>query len=161
MYNRIMEILVLLMDKFGDRSWEVDQIDQLNNDLIERGYTEHEINTAFTWLYNRFGDDSGGKPLRKIESLEPGEMSHRVLHEAESRYITPAAFGYLLQLRHLRLIGLKEMESIIERSLLFAVQPVSLEEIKSIAHLVLFEDNGPWNGHLKLIVPSRRGETYH
>ncbi|MBU1882009.1 DUF494 family protein, partial [bacterium] len=82
MYQRIMEILILLMDELGGSSSSLDEMDQLSDDLIERGYTEQEINTAFYWLYNRFQKES--TPLyHKFDITPPEESAHRVLHTLE------------------------------------------------------------------------------
>ena len=70
MYQRIMEILVLLMDEIDSENWNVEEMDQLSEDLIRRGYTEQEINTAFYWLNQRFSWNSSA-PTQKLNLNEP------------------------------------------------------------------------------------------
>lgn len=160
MYQRIMEILVLLMDEFEGKNWKTDQMDQMSENLIQRGYTEQEINTAFYWLYHRFDWDSKAPPYL-LDIHDPADTSHRVLHSLEQSYVTPEAFGYLLQLKHLKLITSKEMEEIIERLLILDIQPSGVEDVKSIVQSMLFEDGGLWSGNFRSIGPLNRGETYH
>jgi uncharacterized protein Smg (DUF494 family) len=144
MYHRIMELLVLLMDEFGSSSLQSDQMDRISEALMHRGYTEQEINTAFFWLYHRFWSDQKNAFPRALEIQEPRPTSHRVLNSLEMRYVTPEAFGHLLQLLNLQLIDSREMESIIERALMLDLQPIGVEEIKLVAQSVLFEDNSAW-----------------
>lgn len=160
MYQRIMEILVILMDEFSDKSWKTEQMDQFGEDLLQRGYTEQEINTAFYWLYHRLNRDKNVPP-QTLEVTEPSQTSHRVLHVLESRLLTPQAFGYLLQLRHLRLVSSKEMEEIIERLLLLDIRPASVEDVKIVTQSVMFDENGLWVENPRSAGSNHRGETYH
>ena len=160
MYHRIMELLVLLMDEFGKVSFQSDQVDHISEDLIRRGYSEQEINTAFFWLYHRFWGEGDTTLPRLLDLQEPAETSHRVLNSIELRYITPEAFGYLLQLRSLRLIDTRDMERIIERTLMLDVVPAGVEEIKMVAQTVLFEDTMQGNG-LRPAGPAGQSEMFH
>lgn len=160
MYSRIMEILVLLMDEIGAKNWQTDQMDRMSEDLIQQGYTEQEINTAFYWLYNRFGWDSSSLPYT-IDVDDPAESSHRVLHTMEQKYLTPDSFGYLLQLKHLKLISSKDIEEVIERITVMDLQTVSVDDVKIIVQTMLFDDGGMGGGYLRAFESSRKGETYH
>ncbi|MBU0517928.1 DUF494 domain-containing protein [bacterium] len=160
MYQRIMEILILLMDELGGSSSSLDEMDQLSDDLIERGYTEQEINTAFYWLYNRFQKES--TPLyHKFDITPPEESAHRVLHTLEHRYVSPAAFGFLIQLQHLNLITSLELEEVIDRATALGLQSASVEDVRMILQTILFEDNGFWAGTLRAYGIHRDDETYH
>ncbi len=160
MYSRIMEILVLLMGEIGDRNWQTDQMDRMSEDLVEQGYTEQEINTAFYWMYNRFGWENSSPPYT-ISVDDTADTSHRVLHVMERKYLTPEAFGYILQLRHLQLISAKDVEEIIERMTIMDLQAASIEDIKIIIQTILFEDDGVGEGYFKAFEPSHRRETFH
>ncbi len=160
MYHRIMEILVFLMDEFGGTNWQPEQMNQVSDDLIQRGYTEQEINTAFYWLYNRFGWDSSTATYT-LDINDPTETSHRVLHTQEQRYISPEAFGYLLQLKHLKLITSKDVEEIIERVLILDLQLATVEEVKMIVQSILFEDSDPLTANFQSLESTKKGETYH
>ncbi|MCX6639741.1 MAG: DUF494 family protein [bacterium] len=160
MYHRIMEILVLLMDEFGSQNWKPDQMDQLSDHLIQRGYTEQEINTAFYWLYHRFGWENNA-PLQKLFVDLPAETSCRLLNSLEQRYVSPEAYGYLLQLRHLRLLSARELEEVIERAQILEFQRANVEDMKAIVQSLLFEDGSTQSGNLKAFNLSSRGETCH
>jgi len=155
-----MEILILLMDEFGGSSGTLDEMDQLSEDLIERGYTEQEINTAFYWLYNRF--QQGESPLYyKFDIASPEESAHRVLHTLEQRYVSPAAFGFLIQLRHLNLITPLEFEEVLSRASMLNLRSATVEDVRMILQTILFEDNGFWAGTLRAYGIHRDDETYH
>ncbi len=160
MYHRIMELLVLIMDEFSDSNWKAEEMDQVSENLIERGYTEQEINTAFYWLYYRF-DLQGGTPAQKVEIEEAAETSHRVLHNMERRYIEPEAFGYLLQLKHLKIISQREIEEIIERLFILDFQPATVEDVKSMVQSFIFEEGVSLPGILRSFEAPQKGETYH
>jgi uncharacterized protein Smg (DUF494 family) len=160
MYQRIMELLVLLMDEFGRTSFQSDQMDHLSEDLLRRGYTEHEINAAFFWLYHRFWEEGEHSRPRTLDLQEPSNTSHRVLNSFEQRYIKPEAYGYLLQLRNLQLIDGRELERIIERAFMLDAVPAGLEEIKMVVQSLLFDDNAAWSGN-RPIGPIGQSESFH
>ena len=160
MQQRIMEILVFLMGEIEGRDWKADQMDRMSEDLASRGYTEQEINTAFYWLYRRFGWDTSTQTCT-LDVHDPAESSHRVLHTLEQSYIAPEAFGFLLQLRHLKLVTSREMEEIIERLLFLDLQPAGVDEVRAIVQAMLFEDHGLWAGSFRSAGPLNKGETYH
>ncbi len=160
MYQRIMEILVLLMDEFGTDRDSLEKMDQVSEDLIEKGYTEQEINTAFYWLHHRFNEENADTPP-KSALQQPAAISHRVLHAYEQRHVTPEAFGHLLQLRHLNLISWQEMEEIIERLLILGIQSATVDDVKAMVQSVLFEEGNTWGGSLFPRDASGKAETYH
>ncbi|RJP76562.1 MAG: DUF494 family protein [Candidatus Zixiibacteriota bacterium] len=158
MYHRIMELLVLLMDEFGGGSLQTEQMDHISEDLLSRGYTEQEISAAFFWLYHRFGEEHGdASPARDFQP--PADTSHRALNSIEQRYISPEAFGYLLQLRHVGLISMMEMEKILERAMLLGLVPVGLDEMKLITQAELFGDGRLWSAGMSSA--SNKGDTVH
>lgn len=160
MYQRIMEILVFLMDEFNGRTWQPEQMDQVSEDLIQRGYTEQEINTAFHWLYYRLGWDNDSITY-SLDINTPTETSHRLLHRQEKRHFTMEAFGYLLQLKHLKLITAKELEEVIERVISMDIQSASVEIVKKVVQSILFEEESSSASGIKPLQPPQKGETYH
>jgi uncharacterized protein Smg (DUF494 family) len=160
MYQRIMEILVFLMDEIGSETWKVEEMDQLSEDLIQRGYTEQEINTAFYWLNHRLSWNND-TPAHKININQPAETSSRVLHSLEQQYLEPKAYGYLLQLRHLNLITTSEMEEVVERLVILEYRSASIDDVKAMVQSLLFEEGNFWTGSLRSMGLNDKGETYH
>ena len=132
MQERIIEIIVYLLGEFK-QSPNPGEYTDLSKELLSRGYTENEINLAFSWVFNHMqpkGDSS--------EEFTYEQDSVRVLHDLEKLVISPEAYGYLLQLWHLGMIKEYEMEDVIERVLSLGNNLVSLEDIKSMAATLIF-----------------------
>ena len=132
MQERIIEIIVYLLGEF-QHSPNPGEYTDLSKELLSKGYTENEINLAFSWVFNHMqpkGDLS--------EEFTYEQDSVRVLHDLEKLVIAPEAYGYLLQLWHLGMIKEYEMEDVIERVLSLGNNLVSLEDIKSMAATLIF-----------------------
>lgn len=143
MYEKVMEILVYLMQHMQEEHGRVNDIADISQTLIGNGYTEQEVTTAFTWLFERL-QSQAEELVDPAQPLEP--RSNRVLHTIERLIISPEAHGYLIQLRELGLVDDSQTETIIERAMLTGARHVSLEDMKTIAASVLLDtDTGRWN----------------
>jgi len=161
MYQRIMELLVLLMDEYGGSTLQIDRMDLISADLLRRGYTEQEINTALFWLHHRFGRKGSAPAIQPRDIQEPAPTSFRLLNPFERRCFSADAFGYLLHLMSHNLINQCEFEQVIERVLMLDLAPASLDDTKLVVQSVLFEDTSFGVGADKPFGPSNLGETYH
>ncbi|MEJ2545753.1 MAG: DUF494 family protein [Calditrichaceae bacterium] len=143
MQERIVEIIIYLLEEFRHQQSEETYHD-LSNELISRGYTEHEINYAFSWVFNHLQNKSTGTQ----EQFNYSENSNRILHDVERMVISTDAYGYLLQLRYLGLISDNELENIIDRLLSLGTSSVSLDDVKSITASMLLgsDSNNTWDG---------------
>lgn len=133
MYERIIEIILLLVNELKS-SKQLSDIDVAF--LARSGYTDSEISSAFSWLFDRLGDDQA-----VVQGRRASDSSHRVLHEAERMVITPEAYGYLLQWHDLGLLSNEEMEMLIERIMAAGFSSVGESEIKSFLAGFLFEQD--------------------
>ena len=135
MQERIIEILVYVLTEVKRTKKSVGEIDI--SQLVQKGYTQQEISTAFAWLNNRLQVDD--KVLER-SSTEDNRGSFRFLHRAEQYVITPEAYGYLIQLRELNIISQQEMELVIENAMLEGFE-LSIAEIQNIITSVLFDSS--------------------
>jgi len=142
LYEKIIEIIVYLLGELKENK-QLGEDDMRN--LSKLGYTQNEINTAFSWIYSKI---YAGEKIFADE--KPGSRSHRMLHEAEKNIITPDAYGYLLQLRELGLISDMDMEIIIDK-IMIAGYNVTNEDIKIIIGAYLL-DNEDMNSNNKRIM---------
>ena len=127
MERNIVEILVILLRQYPDGGIKQEDFEPLTEDLIGLGYTKQEIESALFWFYNKLESES------KLNIFENSETdSYRVLHEVERAVLTPQAHGYLVELRHLGIISLTEMDRIIERAVLLGGYKVTIDDIKSL-----------------------------
>ncbi len=108
MQGKLIEILIILMNEINRRGVEFERMEMLSGKLLDQGYSKSEISTAFSWMIERFAALNN--------NIQPNPKSYRVLHDIEKIFISPEAYGYLLQLNALGLLNMEEMEKIIERS---------------------------------------------
>lgn len=139
MNERVMEILVYIMNEIRQKKKGLGELAVLSRDLMQRGYTESEINSAFSWLLERM---QNGIDAVMDNEENAFEQSSRFLHEVERMVLTPEAFGYLLQLRELGLITHAEMETVIERAMMLGSPKVTAGDIKTMVASMLFGTDG-------------------
>ena len=132
MQERIVEIIVYLIHEMqtDKRLGEIDL-----RALSDRGYTQNEISTAFSWLFDKI--HLGDNILARGSSGQP--HSHRVLHDSERAIITPEAYGYLLELRELRLLDDMDIELAIDRIMMAGFGSVGIDEMKSVIASIIFD----------------------
>lgn len=135
MNERVVEILAYIMTEMGVSQSQPDKLEIISRDLLQRGYSQHEISFAFSWLFERYNGESEAL-MANTGSTMPG--SFRVLHEAERMVLTREAYGYLLQLKQLRLLNDVQIEFVIERAMMSGMHSVSIAEVKALAAAALF-----------------------
>jgi len=139
MNERVVEILVYIMSEFRSNKTNPDHLELISRDLLKRGYTQHEISFAFSWLFERYKGETE-ELISNTEGGLPG--SYRVLHEIEKLVISPEAYGYLLQLRQLNIMNDIEIENVIERAMMVGATHISADEIKALVATMLFSPEG-------------------
>ena len=55
MQGKLIEILIILMNEINRRGIEFERMEILSGKLLDQGYSESEISTAFSWMIERFG----------------------------------------------------------------------------------------------------------
>ena len=139
MNERVVEVLVYIMNEIRDDKQAATKLDMLSRDLLQRGYTENEISSAFTWLFDRYKVDFE----ELLRHRDPASNhSFRILHDLERLVISPVAQGYLLQLRALGLLDDADIEGVIERAMMTGSPRIDENEIKSIVASMLFNPQG-------------------
>ncbi len=132
MQEKILELIIYLVSEIRNekRTGDIDIAT-----LTKNGYTNAEISSAFSWLYEH---TSTGDNLI-IGANSP--HSHRILHEVERLALSNDAQGYLIQLRELGLMTDEDLEAVIERVMMSGMTRIGLAEIRSLAASVLFEND--------------------
>lgn len=143
-YEKIIEIIVFILSEMKNNK-QLNEVDV--NNLSKLGYSQNEINTAFSWIYSRFYTGEKAKAIQEISV-----HSHRVLHDVEKNMISSEAFGYMIQMRELGLINDMDIETIISKIMVSGYSKVYLEDIKIFiaGHLLEFEDTTNPNRRLLL-----------
>ena len=124
LYEKIIEIIVYLLSELKNNKQLAD-VDMEN--LANLGYTQNEINTAFSWVYSKIY--AGEKIFLDPKS---DTRSQRFLHDSEQNEISSEAYGYLVQLKELGLINNMDIDLIIDKIMVSSYNNVSKEDMKSI-----------------------------
>jgi uncharacterized protein Smg (DUF494 family) len=140
--GRILEIITYLLGQMKDRK---DLADVNTRELTERGYSQAEISTAFSWLLDKLALASIQADLFRTESSRTDNKAirdqYRPFHEFENGLMSVEACGYLLQLREFGLLSDIEMEAIIDRIWFFGGSNIDLTSIQEISAQVIFDFN--------------------
>lgn len=131
MYERVVEIIMFLVNELQSNK-QLGDVDI--SVLAKNGYTQSEISTAFSWLFERM---NVGQTM--VDEGEANDASHRILHDVEKMVITPEAFGYLLQARQFKVLANRDVETIIERVMAAGFSKVGVPEMKSFIAGMLFD----------------------
>jgi uncharacterized protein Smg (DUF494 family) len=146
MQEKIVELIVVLMREIR-QTQDISKVDVAK--LKDNGYSQSEISTALSWIYDKM---NLREPLKKAKGKHA--RSYRIFHEAERQILTKEARGFLVEMYELGLIDHIDMESIIERSLMTGLNVVDRDEVKSIAAGVLFEYNSPGKPGSRILLNS-------
>lgn len=136
MQDRILEIVVYLMNQLSEEQGSLNSIDDMSDDLRSMGFTDKEISSAYSWLLNHFEDYPESFEFRDNNKKR---KSFRVLSDIERKIISAEGYGYLLQLRQLGLLTTEQFEMILDRCALFTTDPVSSDEVKMFASATMFD----------------------
>lgn len=131
MYERVVEIIMFLVNELQSNK-QLGDVDI--SVLAKNGYTQSEISTAFSWLFERM---NVGQTM--VDEGEANDDSHRILHDVEKMVISPEAFGYLLQARQFKVLANRDVETIIERVMAAGFSKVGVPEMKSFIAGMLFD----------------------
>jgi uncharacterized protein Smg (DUF494 family) len=138
MFERIIEILVYLISELKQNK----HIDDINlAELQDRGYTNAEISTAFSWLADRV---ELSEQIVNI-NIKSGPLSFRVLHPAESDLFTREGLGELIQLHTLGIITNEQIEQMIERAMMVGMRNIDPSQLKSYIAGMIFSSQSEFN----------------
>jgi uncharacterized protein Smg (DUF494 family) len=131
MQERIVEIIIFLVSELrsNKRLGDVDV-----SSLTRDGYTQSEISSAFSWLFERL---TLGKSMTDVTS--GASTSHRMLNYTEKMIVESQAYGYLIQCQQLGLLNNIDVETIIERIMMAGFTSIGLPEMKSFVAGYLFD----------------------
>lgn len=133
MAPRIMEIVIYLVKELQAGVRIFDRLSEISPVLRNQGYTEAEIETAFSWVLEQ------GANVRRFRGPRKGG-SIRVLSDSEREAFSASGYGFLIQMRGLGVINEQQMELVIQRAAAFHEAPWDSEMVKTMAAILLFED---------------------
>lgn len=134
MQERIIEIIVYLLTEL-QQDWNQKARVNLTSALQLKGYTDVEINLAFSWIFKHLRQPVVESFRKRLEI----EQNHENLPDIEQLVISPDAYGYLVQLIHLGIMKDDEMDQFVERALAFGKDDISVDDLKSIVASIIFD----------------------
>ncbi|MGH8014707.1 MAG: DUF494 family protein [Candidatus Zixiibacteriota bacterium] len=138
MRNRILEIVVFIMDYLQQGTGGTFQPEEISDTLEQMGYSDGEIDSAYKWMLDRINDT----PETYFSKFPKEPFSHRILTATERQQISSEAYGFLLKLRNLSLLNDEQLEAAIERAIQLGNYPVAEHQMKVLVSSVVFPDLG-------------------
>jgi uncharacterized protein Smg (DUF494 family) len=135
MDQRIVEILMYVIGEIQSHRIKLEEIEGISDELVQRGFSQREVATAISLFADRYS----GESRRTFVGHPADANAHRVLHDIEQQYVSPEAYGYMIQMVRLGIVDLSDMEELIERCMLMGTLNVGLEEIKVLVATHLLE----------------------
>ncbi len=155
MKESVLEVLVYLFENYlhNEEQPAPDQ-DALHSELEEMGFSGREINKALRWLdeLSEFRRDSETPPRQHRHSL-------RHYTREEAKRIGPDCQGFLLYLERSGVLDHEARELVIDRVMALESEDISLDQIKWVVLLALFNQPGQeaafaWMHDLVYEIPS-------
>ena len=139
MDERVMEIVLYIVDSIDSSTEEniLTRIKDISEGLVERGYTEKEISSAFDIIMQSLSNENPA-PLPGTKDGKNGKKSRGRKRKAKT---TKLKRHFIYQVNELDIVGEEEVERIIQRSLLNGKNSTSISEIKAIIDHYLFDPN--------------------
>jgi uncharacterized protein Smg (DUF494 family) len=135
MDQRLVEILMYVIGEIQSHRIKAEEIEGISDELVQRGFSQREVAAAVSL----FGDRLAGESKRTHVGSPAGIASHRVLHDVERQYVSPEAYGYLIQMLHLGILDMSDVEELIERCMLLGNLNVGDDEMKVLVATHLLE----------------------
>jgi uncharacterized protein Smg (DUF494 family) len=137
MDERLVEIIVAIVDRLVDRGHGPDTVEGITRSLMVEGYNAQEINTAFMWLYHTVDESFFEEGKIVLSGRSRGAV--RVLNDFERTMITPEAYGYVLQLGQLGLLDNLQIEEVLDRAMYMCGDMVELIDVKRVVPSIILE----------------------
>ncbi len=125
----IIDLIVVLVKRLQHG----DDLSTMSEDSVS-GYNPSQLSAAYSWILQKYPPNQASK-------------SPRVLHFAERMMISPAAYGYLLDLVNLGVLDALGLEKVIEKVMFQSLEQAPLEKIKAIVTEVLFDKGTSLSGN--------------
>ena len=141
MDEKILEIVIFMVSRIRDNhdipenKGERSKFKEMSADLHSLGFTEKEISSAYSWMFDRYDGDFE----HLFTTPELTTTSSRILAPRERLAVSSAAFGYLGRLVELGILRYSDLEEIIEACVQSGRHNVTLDEMKLIVSGALFD----------------------
>ena len=136
MHERIVEIIVFLLTELQQERKQKERVD-LTHELILKGYSENEVNIAFSWIVRHLQ-----KTVPDVKNSDvPAIKKNEDISDIERLVITSEAYGYLLHLIRLGVLHETDVELVLEHALAEGKDDLGVDDLKSIVAAILFNSD--------------------
>lgn len=137
MRERMYDMMRLLVESTLQGANVLNDEHELSKVLGNHGFQPEEIYDAIAWVQQILGDRG---EFADTTSRGGRTRSVRVLHPEERLAFSPAAHGLIHRLSNQGVIDEFLREEIIQRCIDLAVEEIGLEEVRTVALLILLKD---------------------
>lgn len=139
MKENVLDVLLYLFENYMDEGSEFNPDQEtLASELTEAGFHRGEINKAFHWLEGLTALRERQHPLPRAARL--GSLRHYTPREREK--LDEACRGFLLFMEQCGVLDPTTRELVIERAMALEVEALTLEQLKWVMLMVLFNQPG-------------------
>ncbi|NEZ04458.1 DUF494 domain-containing protein [Wenzhouxiangella sp. XN201] len=137
MKENVLDLLMYLFENYiYDEPEEEPDRESLSQSLEEAGFSSGEIDRAFRWL-------DGLAEQRKLPELGGHEDNPiRIFTDDESQRLDVHARGFILYLENVGVLDPLRREMVIDRLAALETEDISLEDVKWVVLMVLFNQPG-------------------
>lgn len=136
MKESVLDVLMYLFESYADEDTDIESDrEQLQHHLSEIGFPDNEIDKAFNWLENLANQEA------EFDSFDRG-LAVRIYSNKEMDRLDVQARGFLLFLEQNRVLSPVMRELVIDRVMDLETDDFSLDELKWVVLMVLFNQPG-------------------
>ena len=137
MKENVLDVLMYLFENYYyDEPEDTPDREFLVNSLEEAGFTSGEISKAFHWL------DELAEQRYSAELEEYGQQPIRVYSSAEVERLDTDSRGFIMYLNNAGILNTHCRELVIDRLLALESDEVTLDDVKWVVLMVLFNKPG-------------------
>jgi uncharacterized protein Smg (DUF494 family) len=118
MYERIIEIMVILLTEMSDHR-ELSDIDF--EKLNSLGFSNEEITTAFSWLIEKIDELKLNVRKKSVKT----DSGFRILNKVEKNLFSKDAWGEIISLQTLGLLTNEHLEGLIDWAVFVGIEEVN------------------------------------
>jgi Smg protein len=136
MKENVFDVLVYLFENYMDTDGEPADPDSLRDELQQVGFPDAEVDKAFDWLEGLATQQEDDEPR------ERAVLSMRMFTADEKECLDVEAQGFLLFLEQSGILDQNSRELVIDRYMALGTEESSLEQLKWVVLMVLFNQPG-------------------
>ncbi|GLT13345.1 MULTISPECIES: DUF494 family protein [Vibrio] len=143
----MMDILMYLFETYihSDADLMIDQ-DELEDELLRAGFHQQEIYKALNWLEGLAALQQG----ERLDMATSSASSTRIFTQEEMLRLDVSCRGFLLFLEQVQVLTTETREMVIDRVMGLETQEFSLDDLKWVILMVLFNVPGNENAYTQM-----------